>query len=554
MKRPKLSEMTVREKIGQTAMPGPGVVRAGVVEYGGYINYLTKFPFCGIYLDRSILNNDGNPFESPRQVSETLAHTSNNINIPLFVSADAEFGAQGIFPSLHAVSTNLSVGAANDPELAMERSYMWARELKTMGVNWPFGPVGDIAGGFFSSSTTRRMADAEHSDIIENLFPHMIKGVQKAGMAATAKHFPGGFGGGYRDGHFASTGTVKALKKLNKEEYMAKWNAKCRPIWKAAVEAGAMSFMMAHGAMPAMDDSITRGVNIRPGSASKKVVGLLRDDIGFDGVIVTDAVSMRNLSSAFEYEDIYVECFNAGNDVILFVRDDYFEIMEKAVADGRVTMERLDESVKRVLDLKEKLGLFDGEIKPEDGLTEEENNYFDEVNYGIAKSALSLVRNEGNMIPFDANKVKNVTIINISPYKPFMDDIQHMKAAFEKRGARVNVVEYIKTKEQLKELSETEDIIVYACYMAKSRPQGMSFYDSKEDMSTLFHSLSHGAEKTVVASFGQPSIYYNYFESADAFINAYSPDIGTMRAFVDAVYGEFECKGECPVALYPDLM
>ena len=67
--------------------------------------------------------------------------------------------------------------------------------------------------------------------------------------------------------------------------------------------------------------------------------------------------------------------------------------------------------------------------------------------------------------------------------------------AFEKRGIRVNVMDYIKTKEQFRELSETEDIIVYACYMSKSRPQGMSFYGTPEDMSTLFHSLSYGADK-----------------------------------------------------------
>lgn len=553
MKRPNIDEMTLREKIGQTGMPGPGVVRAGVVEYGGYANYFKKFPFNGLYLDRSALNNSGEAFSSPEEISKTLADASNELDIPIFVSCDAEFGAQGICPGLHAVSTNLSVGAAGDCELAQERSYMWAKELKTLGVNWPFGPMGNMISSFFASSTTRSIASSDYADVVAKLFPHMVKGVQKAGVAACAKHFPGGFGG-YRDGHFAATGTVKSLKNLDKEAYMKKWNEKYRPIWKAAIDAGAMSFMMAHGAMPAVDDSITRGVNLRPGSASKKVIDLLRVDLGFGGVIVTDAVSMRSLSSSFDYEDIYIECFNAGNDVVLFVRDDYFEIMEKAVLDGRITMERLDESVKRVLDLKEKLGLFDAPAKQQEPLTDEENKYFDKVNYEIAKNALTLVRNEGNMLPFNPQNVKNVTIINISPYKPFMDDIEHMKKAFEERGIRVNVMEYIKTKEQLKELSETEDIIVYACYMSKSRPQGMSFYGTPEDMSTLFHSLSYGAEKTVVASFGQPSIYYNYFETCDAFINAYSPDIGTMRAFVDAVLGEFEFTGKSPVSLYPELM
>lgn len=552
MARPKLSEMTLREKIGQTAMPGPGVVKSGVQRCGGYDKYFSEYPFNGLYADKSIVDKDGNSFASPKALSETFAAASSSLKIPLFISCDLEFGANGIFKELHGISTNLSVGAAKDKKLAEERSYMWARELKTFGVNWPFGPVGDMTSSFFSSNTTRCIASSDYAEVVADLYPHMIAGIQKAGMAATAKHFPGGYGG-YRDGHFAATGGAKSLAKYDKEGFLKMWNEKYKPIWKAAVDAGVLSFMTAHGAEPAFDDSITRGTNIRPGSASSKVIDLLRKDLGFNGVIVTDAVSMRSLSSSFEYEDVYIECFNAGNDVILFVRDDYFEIMEKAVLDGRISMERLDASVERILDMKEKLGLFDGEVKADAPLTEEERNKFDEVNYTVSKKALTLIRNASGTIPFNPEKVKSVGIIRLAPHESFIPDLQAMVDEFEKRGINVEVIRNVRDKDVLRRLCDDHDILIYAAFLMPWKPAGMPFFAAGEDLSTLYHGLSIGAEKSVVASFGHPSIYYNYFENADMYINAYSSDAGTMRAFVDGILGEFEFTGKSPVALKPEF-
>ncbi len=533
MGRPKLSEMTLREKVGQTGMPGPGVVRNGVVKYGGYAEYLTAVPFCGIYLDASIVDKDGNKPETPEAIGKMLTDASNNMNIPMFVSCDLEYGAKHMFNHLHRMTTNMSVGAAKSKELAYERGYYFAKELKTMGVNWPFGPVGDLGFNFFGQSVRNLGEDA---DTVVELYPSMIKGMQDAGVGACAKHFPSG-GTDYRDSHFCTTGNnVKAEV----------WNKRSKKVWKSAVDAGVMAFMTGHAAIPAFDSSYSRGKILRPASASSKVIDILRKDLGFDGVIITDAVCMKGLAAAFEPDDIYIECFNAGNDIVLFVHDDYIDVMEKAVLDGRVSIERLDEAVERILDLKEKIGLFDGAVKPGEPLTDEENKRFDEVNYNISKNALTLISNENQVIPFSRKDVKKATIVNISADKSFLHDLSALKEAFESRGIDADIVEYIKTKDQLKEISDTSDIIVYAC-----GPARMNFYSSKEDMSTLFHSLSHGIEKTVVASFMAPSVYYNYFENAYAYINAYSCDAGTMNAFVDGILGEFEFTGESPVRLYP---
>lgn len=538
MKKPIISEMTLRQKIGQTGMPGPGTVIAGARRCGGFDKYFIENPFVGLYVDHLREDHEGNEISSPEELAGLLQETSDASAIPLLVTCDLELGARNKFPHLHRIPAMMSLGAAGSAELAYQRSYYYAKELKSCGINWAFGPVCDMLSNFFCVSGVRCLSDRPDAAIA--LLPHIVKGFQDAGVAATAKHYPGSKGD-YRDSHFCNSRNM-----MTKEE----WDNSYRKIWKAAVEAGVESIMVSHSVFPAVDSSYARGKAGRPSTASKKVIDILRKELGYQGVILTDAVSMKAIASVFDREDMYIECFNAGNDLILFCHDDYIDIMEKAVLDGRVSMERLDESVERILNLKEKVGLFD-EKKGVQPLTAEENAAFDRVNYEISKKAITLINNECNMLPFDAKRVKKVTIINLSPYSPFLDELQVMVDAFEERGIQATLLECLKSKDELQRLSETEDIIIYACFLAQSRPQGMSFFSRPEDMNTLINGLSFGAEKSVVASFGAPSIYYNYFESANAYLNAYSSDAGTMRAFVDGILGEFTFTGKSPVELRP---
>lgn len=538
MKKPAISTMTLRQKIGQTGMPGPKPVYEGVGECGGYTEYFTRYPFAGLYLTGCMRDAKRVRYSSPAALAGMLQETSAACEIPLLVTCDAELGAKGLYEDLHRISSNMSLGAAGSKELTYQRSYYYARELRTCGVNWAFGPVCDMLGNFFDVNGIRCISD--QPDVITELLPEILRGFRDAGVGATAKHFPGRKGD-YRDSHYTNP-----TNKLSKEA----WDASYGKIYRAAVEADVESIMVCHTAFPAVDDSYVRGKIYRPSTASKKVLDILRKEMGYQGVILTDAVSMRGVTSAFDHEDVYIECFNAGNDLILFCQNDYIDVMEKAVLDGRVSMERLDEAVQRILDLKERLGLFEGKIDPKP-LTEEENRAFEQVIYDVGKNAITLINNENQMIPFDPSRIKKAAIINLSPYEPFLEELQVMAQAFEEKGIQATVLERLQSKEELKNLSETVDIIIYACFLAMSRPQGMSFYSRPEDMQTLLHALSFGAEKSVVASFGAPSIYYNYFEAANAYLNAYSSDAGTMRAFVDGILGEFEFTGKTPVELAP---
>ena len=539
--KPELKDLTLREKLGQTGIPGPSAMSKAILTEGGYVPYFKKYPYSGLYINAgTLIQDDGTPFASPAEANDAYDAIHAQVNIPLLISGDCEYGANTIYPELHAFSTNMALGAAGSEELAYKRANYWAREMRSMGVNWPFSPVVDLHTNFFSTGGIRRIA--ADPEVAAKITVPLVKGIQDAGVAACAKHFPGS-SKDYRDTHFCSNINTKKMEE---------WNAKDRKVWQAAIDAGVLSIMTSHSAVPAMDDSCTRGNIPRPAAASKKVMDLLRNELGFQGLIVTDAVNMKGLAAAFSHEDVYIECFNAGNDIILFCDNDYIDVMEKAVLDGRVSMARVDDACRRVLEFKEKLGLFSGEsiARP---LSEDENKAAAENCYQVAKKAMTLLCNRERMIPFDPAKTKRAAIINVSPDEVFLKSLDIMKNTFEARGIEATVHQRLTSKKKLQELAESNDIIVYACFLAQSRPLGMSVYSRKEELYTLFHSLSFGAEKSVGVSFGAPSIYYNYFENASAFINAYSPDPGALQAFVDGILGDFPFTGKSPVPLYPEF-
>lgn len=126
MKKPNLSELTLRKKIGQTGFPGVRNLRLGVINNGGYAEYFTKYPFTGLYADHA-LNVNNEPFESPMHMAKTLKDANKKLKLPFLVAGDMEYGAATKFSQLHRIPTNMSIGAANSEELAYKRAILCKR-------------------------------------------------------------------------------------------------------------------------------------------------------------------------------------------------------------------------------------------------------------------------------------------------------------------------------------------------------------------------------------------------------------------------------------------
>lgn len=555
MKKPLVSEMSLREKISQCLVGYQSAINRRVEEDFSIIRseeekeaVIRREQFGTIWAQTGHTDYDLNKNEYRERKENSsyfcqwLKKQDDCLNIPGLLVSDMELeGAGAEFEDLTCVCPPMAIAAANSEELTYGLGACVAKELKCAGINWRWAPVVDISNRF-SAHIMRTYSPDDPNKVIKFANAH-IAGIQSQKVAATAKHFPGGDRYEYRDAHFS-------LTKLNStlEEW---WDVQGK-IFQGVIDAGVYSVMVGHVAFPAVDSTKINGKYI-PSSISKKVVTeLLKEQMGFKGVVVSDALGMAGLTSIADYEDLIVMLIQAGVDVIIGTRLHATDILEKAVLDGRIPESRFDDACQRVLDLKEKLGLFEadylvGSVKAEDVVEETRR-----VNEQIARRSITLVRDRRNRLPFSKDDVKRITIIASSHTDFFHKELDKMKVEFEKRGAEVTIQRRLKNEPELREIAAKSDLIIYAAYIAGHTPKGFpSFYD--EEMNTFTFAFSVGAEKSIGVSLGYPYIHYDVMEQADIFMNIYGRGKESMKAFVEAVYGEIPIVGESPVKLEPDF-
>ena len=267
--------------------------------------------------------------------------------------------------------------------------------------------------------------------------------------------------------------------------------------------------------------------------------------MGFKGVVITDDVTMGGYTSFYGHDDLYVELLKAGNDVLLGVGIDALEIVEKGVKDGRLSEERIDDACRRILDLKEKLGLFDEEKQSETSV-EEIKKHTAEVLKQIAEKSVTLLRDKIGMVPVNKEKIKKVTIVTYSHAKATISELEAMKKSFEKRGAEVVLRDKLKNFTDAKNVADESDLIVYAGYIDHHQPKGApSFYG--DTFWSLRYAFTEGIEKSIGVSLAYPYIHYNFMDDALVFANLYNTAEEIQEAFVAALYGEKKFEGVSPV-------
>ncbi len=551
MSRPKLSELSLTEKIGQLLM-----VRQSVTVYkqteNGFVartqeeidEIMGKYQFGGIWSSGQQLMNAIDLAESGERVPtwynrKITQKMTNAVRLPVLVGLDAEFGAGGVFSDATNVSGPLAIGAADDTELTFAINAAIAREVKAAGANWKWSPVVDIPNRYNSASLGRGF-----SDNIEKIVKHAVasvRGSESEKIVSTIKHFPGYDPYEIRDSHFVTTSVNLSLDE---------WRNSQAKTFQGVIDAGVDSIMVGHTAFPAADDTMLNGQYI-PATLSEKIIkGILRSEMGFEGVILTDAVNMSGFANLIPYEEALVMAVNAGNDMLLGVNPYDFEIIHKAVLDGRISMERIEESAERVLKLKEKIGLFDGITEEIDMFEQSKNTAF--IDRKIAEKSVTLVYDKNNMLPLKQEKIKKVTIVCSSHFERTEAELEIMKGEFEKRGASAEIIGDIAGPEEVKRLSEENDLIVYAAYIAAHRPMGMpSLYGDK--IKTYFSAFTYGKEKSVGVSMGYPYLHIDCMTGANTFFNIYSTNPESQIAFVKVLYGELEANTVSPVDIEPKL-
>lgn len=463
--------------------------------------------------------------------------------VPLLITADLE-GSRHSFSFGTPVLGQLGLAAVDDIEATETSAKILAGEGRAMGVTWSFTPVIDINKAFRSAIVGTRSYGSDIDRIERHAIAH-IRGLQQNGVAATVKHWPGE---GYddRDQHLVTT-----INPLSVDEWMATFGR----LYKRMFAEGVMSVMSGHIAFPAYVRSKMADAGLeafRPASVSHLLnTTLLRDELGFNGIVVSDATPMGGLSAWSHHSDTMPELISSGCDVILFSDAPEADMasVKQAVVDGRITETRLEEAVVRILGLKAKLGLFDkSDVLPDAGsaraaLATPENVA---LSRNMIDRSPTLVKDVDGIFPLDLQKYKRILFVDGGinhplipvPMKFILPDLLR-EEGFEITFDTPEIVPDPKNF----------DLVLYALGDESLLVRSRIFVDwHKMGGGGLFKAMYRPwtTIPSAMVSFGHP--YYLYdAPRVPAYINAYSTMESVQKAVVDCMLGRKPFNKTSPV-------
>ncbi len=335
-----MSDMTLQEKVCQLFIVYPeAITNVATVTSAGETTKkaITKYPVGGIlYESKNLVSGD--------QTRKMISNIQSYSKIPLFIASDEEGGTVArVMKSLGTTKINsMYTYKEEGVEQAYKNAYQIASDIADFGFNLDFAPVCDV----WSNPDNKVIGQRAYSDDFiqaAELIPHAVKGFQEGGVLCTLKHFPG-HGDTDQDSHYGSAFVSKGLKELREEEFLP---------FKAGIAAGADMVMTGHLILKEVDDL--------PATLSYKITTeILREELGFDGVIVTDSLLMEALTKYYSSSEVVVKAFAAGADLLLCPKnlDSAIAAILDAVSNGEISEDYLNASVRRILALKVETGII----------------------------------------------------------------------------------------------------------------------------------------------------------------------------------------------------
>ena len=517
-----LKQMTVRQKAEQTAVlriPGARFVpdQAGAAFFFGEI--ITEASDIGLENGRTL-----------------LAQYQQNAEIPMVITSDFENGCGSMLKGLTILPYMMSLGAANDEQLAYDYGKATALEARSVGANWTFSPVCDLNTNPRNPLVNvRGMTD--DPDLACRLLPQIVRGMQDNGLAACAKHFPGD-GVDWRDQHIVTT-----VNSLSMEE----WKQQHGRVFQTLIDAGVYSIMAGHISLPAYQKECVDGMALPATLSRELITDLLKGEMGFEGVVVTDAMDMGGFNGWYgSLHQTEIESFKAGCDMMLWPTPEYVDNLIAAVECGEVPMTRLDDAVSRILRMKEKLGLLGkGKENGPRALTQADREFILDVRRRTADQSITLLRDEMGLFPMHPEKTKRIAVVPVTHHLPAFEEGERLCTLLRERGFDMD--EYrsgIRDDQQ-----DGYDLILYALFSRPFRPMGFLDFMGSEAVKVQ-RALQAGRDKTLIVSFGSPYFAEQYFERAKTVVNAYSMLAPSVEGFVRAAMGDVPFTCFSPVRIH----
>ena len=536
-----LETLTIEEKIGQLLMPwllgdfapegsrGGERARAMVEEHrvGGFIMSVG----------------------SPTEVAAKLNWLQSLSDLPLLVSADLEAGAGFRFDGVVHAPTNIwlggatrfpalmAVGATGDPELAYEMGRVTALEARAIGVHVPFAPVLDVNNNPGNPVINVR-SFGEDPEQVALLGAAFVRGLQDHGTIATAKHFPGHGDTGV-DSHIALPVIRVGRERMDSVELVP---------FRRAVDAGLGAVMTAHITVPEMTGAGT------PATLAPAVLtDLLRGEMGFGGLIFTDAMDMAAVDRAFERGEAAVRAIEAGADVILMPPDlrTAREGLVAAVRSGRLAEERVDRSVLRILRVKERLGLVQerrvdlGRVREAVGVDRHLA-----VARTVAERSVTVLKDERGLLPLlgtPTADVHSVTYRRRSDLRAGRAFDASLRRTYRRlRTAHVDPRTTRGEYDAVLERALRADLTVVSLHVGVRTASGSVALP--EGAVDFVKELAASGRPHIVVAFGNPYLL-SEFPGVSTYLTAWSGVPVAERAAADAILGRIEVTGRAPTRI-----
>ena len=452
--------------------------------------------------------------------------------VPLIFAADHEGGpvftqrlyGATVFPG------NMALAASRNIAWAEEAAFITARELRSLGIQIDFAPVVD-ANTNPDNPIIGVRSFGEDPDAVADLSAAAIRGYRRGGVLPTAKHFPG-HGNTAVNSHFDLPVIPQPL---------ADWERLDLIPFKAAVKSRVPLVMTAHILVPALDPALPVTLS------SAALQGFLRRKLGFDGVIVSDSLDMGAISKAYGMPEAAIRSLEAGCDILLVGKGDFPASYEKvlaAVKEGRISMPRIDESVKRILALKEAANLLGPARKPELAFEQVGGPAHQDLAQRIADASVTLLRNDESLLPLHLRESQALVVVMFRNNR-FIPEAAGFRDELRRRHQRTQLIELApqpdaQALDDAAKAARQGDVLVLGTYQIETM-------DNKSQ-AEFYGKLRTLGKPTIVVSLMNPYDLRS-FPEAKTQLCAYGITPASLRALARIIFGEIKPRGQLPVSI-----
>lgn len=518
-----ISKMSLEEKIGQLLMPS--------------LQTWTEENVTDYHLGGVILFKEN--FENPSQTNKMIQSLQEQAEIPLMIAVDQEGGLVTRIPFIPRMPGNMALGATGDPQLAEEVGFVIGTELRHLGINVNFAPVLDINSNPDNPIIGVR-SFGDQPDLVSKFGIAYMKGLNQAGVISVGKHFPG-HGDVDADSHLVLPTSGRTLNQLKDFEL--------KP-FIALIQNNIPAIMTAHIEFPNIESKTIISkkdglpIGLPATFSSKLLTDLLRDELGFLGVLFSDAMNMNAVSQHFDPVESAIMAIEAGVDVILMPEhiENVYKGLLEAVHSGRLKEARIDDSVRRILRLKKEYLFGRSESEKTDARTIETMDT-QEIEQRVANVSITVLQNDG-ILPIKIKDEEKLVIIGTDRVS-----LQRLAEQVQSYHENTQIVLFDRfanysgkmTEVQNRILSDAAKMIIVTNTRTK---------EDKDPSAWKIKSIQQAINKgipSVVISAGNP-YDFTVIDGNQAYIAQYDFGEASFKASCEVIFGKRQAMGRLPVS------